>query len=113
MNSRIYSFLGLAAKAGKIVSGGEVCERAVKSGKICLIIVAEDAANNMKRRFKGMCEYRGIDIRIFGERELLGKFTGKDMRVVIGILQDEFAKQILKMIDNQKRELGVYEYGKS
>ncbi|HOJ11985.1 MAG TPA: ribosomal L7Ae/L30e/S12e/Gadd45 family protein [Clostridiales bacterium] len=106
MNNRIYPFLGLAAKAGKLISGEEACERAVKSGKVCLILVAEDAANNMKMRFENMCKYREVDIRIFGERELLGKFTGKDMRVVIGILQKEFAKQLLQMIDNQKLGIG-------
>lgn len=106
MSNSIYHFLGLAAKAGKLISGEEACERAVKSGKACLIIVADDASSNMKRRFKSMCEYRGTDIRIFGKREFLGKFIGKDMRVVIGILQDEFAKQILKMIDDQKLGIG-------
>ncbi|HHY24374.1 MAG TPA: 50S ribosomal protein L7ae [Clostridiaceae bacterium] len=106
MNNRIYPFLGLAAKAGNLISGGEACERAVKNGKTCLIIVAEDAANNMKIRFKNMCKHRGVDIRIFGKRELLGKYTGKDMRVVIGIVQEGFAKQLLKMIDNQKLGIG-------
>lgn len=106
MNNKIYPFLGLAAKAGKLVSGGEACERAVKSGKVYLIIVADDAANNMKMRFENMCRYRGVDIRIFGKRELLGKFTGKDMRVVIGILQKEFAKKLLEMIDNRNIRIG-------
>lgn len=106
MNNKIYPFLGLATKAGKLVSGEEACERAVKNGNACLIIVAEDAANNMKVRFENMCKHRGVDIRIFGKRELLGKFTGKDIRVVIGILQKEFSKQLLEMIDNQKLGIG-------
>ncbi|NSW90732.1 MAG: ribosomal L7Ae/L30e/S12e/Gadd45 family protein [Firmicutes bacterium] len=106
MKDKIYSFLGLATKAGKLISGEEGCEKAVKKRKAHLVIIAEDASNNMKMRFINMCRHRGVDIRIFGERDLLGKFTGKDMRVVIAILQEEFAKKLVEMIDNQKTGIG-------
>jgi len=107
MGNRIYSFLGLATKAGKTVSGEERCISAIKKGKACLVIIAEDAANNTKVRFEEICRYKGVEVRIFGKKELLGKFTGKDSRAVVVILDRNFAKELVAMIDSQKAELGV------
>ena len=43
---KILSFLGIAQKAGKIESGGFLCEKAVKSRKAKIVILAEDAQKN-------------------------------------------------------------------
>ena len=48
MQDKAYSFLGLAAKAGKLISGDETCERALKAGKVHLVIVSEDASGNTR-----------------------------------------------------------------
>lgn len=100
MVERIYSFLGLATKAGKLLSGDETCERALKSGKVYLVIVSEDAADNTKKKFTDMCNYRSVEIRRFGEKELLGRFTGKKIRSVIAIAERGFAGHLKEMIDS-------------
>ena len=41
MNDKVISLLGLAERAGKIASGEFAAEKAVKTGKARLIIVAE------------------------------------------------------------------------
>ena len=51
------SLLGLAAKAGKVVSGEFATENAVKSGKAFLVLTAEDASNNTRKKFNDMCTY--------------------------------------------------------
>ena len=48
------SLLGLAAKAGKVVSGEFATENAVKSGKAFLVLTAEDASNNTRKKFNDM-----------------------------------------------------------
>jgi len=53
-----------------------------------------------------MCQYRGVDFRIFGEKDLLGKCIGKVMRAVVGIQDENFAKQLIKLIDNQNSGIG-------
>ena len=65
MTNKVYSFLGLATKAGKLISGEDTCERAVKSGKVGLLIVAEDAYEITKKKFNDICSYRVIEIRYF------------------------------------------------
>ena len=54
MNNRL-SLLGLAARAGKVVSGEFAVEKSVKSGKTFLVLVAEDASANTKKNFSDMC----------------------------------------------------------
>ena len=44
------SLAGLAAKAGKVVSGEFATEKAVKTGKAFLVITARDASENTKKK---------------------------------------------------------------
>lgn len=113
MDNKIYTFLGLATKAGKVASGDETCERAVKSKKAYLIIVAENASDNTKKKFSDMCNYRSIPLKIFGEKELLGRYTGKEIRSVIAILESGFATRLTELMDGSKNELGGEQIGKS
>ena len=50
--------IGLAQKAGKIVSGEFATEKAVKTGKAALVIVAGDASENTKKMFTNMCAFQ-------------------------------------------------------
>lgn len=112
MDSKIYSFIGLATKAGKVASGDETCEKALKSGKAYLIIVAENASDNTKKKFSDMCSYRSIPLKVFGEKELLGRYTGKHIRSVISIMESGFAKRLEELMDGSKNELGGEQIGK-
>lgn len=100
MVDRIYTFLSLAVKAGRVVSGEETCEKSLKSGKVLLVIVSADASDNTKKKFSDMCKYRGIDIRFFGEKKLLGKYVGKDMRSVVAVTDRGFAGRLMELIDS-------------
>lgn len=113
MIGNIYSFLGLAARAGRLVSGEAACERALKCGRVSLVIIAGDASRNTREKFSGMCSHRGIQIRFFGEKELLGKYTGKDIRAVIGVTERNFAKRLAEMIDSCSSESGGEQIGEN
>ena len=47
----VLSMLGLAAKAGKIVSGEFATEQAIKADKACLVVIAKDASDNTTKKF--------------------------------------------------------------
>jgi ribosomal protein L7Ae-like RNA K-turn-binding protein len=90
-NSKVLSMLGLAAKAGKVASGEFSTEKEVKSGNACLVIVAEDASDNTKKLFRNMCKYYEVPMEI-------GHWIGKAYRASICILDEGFAKSIVKKI---------------
>ncbi len=106
MTNKIYSFLGLATKAGKLISGEEGCERALKSGKVHLVIVSQDSSENTKKRFADKCNNRDVNLRLFGEKEIIGRYVGKGIRSVVAISEIGFAKRLMEMIDESYNEFG-------
>lgn len=106
MAYRIYSFIGLARRANKLIYGDETCERLLKSGKVKLIIVAGNASLNTKKKYENACFHRNVEIRMFGTKELLGKFIGKRISSVVAILDIGFSNNLMKMIDNENNAYG-------
>lgn len=106
MTNKIYSFIGLARKANKLTSGDETCERLLKAGKVKLIIVAEDASLNTKKKYNDACSYRSIQMKIFGTKELLGRFIGKEISSVLAVLDKGFSNNLIKKIDNENNACG-------
>ena len=94
-NKKIYSFLGLATKAGKIVSGDDSTLLELKRGKVNLVLVAEDASNNTKKLFNDKCSYRNIPCVSFSTKLELGISIGKAPRAVVGIKDKQFADKIM------------------
>ena len=65
--NKILSLLGLATKAGKVVSGEFATEKAVKSGKGLLVVVAEDASDNTKKKFSNMYHFYEVPLILVGD----------------------------------------------
>ena len=95
---KVLSMIGLAARAGKVVSGECSTEKAVKSSKAHLVIVAEDASENTRKMFRNMCAYYDVPYQEYGTKDELGHWTGKEMRASICILDEGFARSVLKKI---------------
>ena len=51
-NNKVLSLLGLATKAGKVASGEFSTEKSVKTGKGFLVLVADDASQNTRKKFQ-------------------------------------------------------------
>lgn len=113
MQSKVYSMLGLAAKAGKIISGSDACERAIKQSKVTLVIIAQDASDNTKKQFQDMCSYHETTFRYYGEKDSIGKFIGKDVRTVLVLKDENFARRILELIDGEQESNGGEVFGEN
>lgn len=97
-NNKVTSLLGLATKAGKISSGEFMTEKMVKAGKAYLVMVAEDASDNTKKKFENMCEFYEVPICFFSEKECLGHAMGKELRASLAVVDEGFAKAIKKQL---------------
>ena len=84
--SKELSLLGLAAKAGRVVSGEFATEKAVKAGKARLVLVAGDASDNSRKKFSDMCAYYKVPVYFVGTKEELGGAIGKDYRASLGVM---------------------------
>ena len=96
---KILSSLSLAQKAGKITSDEFSTEKSVKSGKAFLVIVADDASDNTKKKFSNMCEYYEVPIYFFSDKENLGHHIGKEFRASLSVNDEGFAKSLKKQLD--------------
>ena len=59
----------MAARAGKLVSGEFCTEREIKSRKARLVIVAEDASDNTRKKFKNMCDFYDVPLYFYQNKE--------------------------------------------
>ncbi len=94
-NNTTLSLIGLAAKAGKIVSGEYGTEKSVKSRKAFLVIVAADASDNTKKMFSDMCTYYKVPMLSMEDKESLGHAIGKEFRASIAVCDSGLAEAIL------------------
>lgn len=99
-NNKALSMLSIAAKAGKVVGGGFLCEKAIQEGKAFLVIIAEDASSNTRKKFINKSVYYKIPYVIFGESTVLGKYIGKQARTTVAVTDSGLANQILGRIDS-------------
>ena len=98
------AFLGIAAKAGKVASGGFQVEEAIRQGKACFVMIAEDASDNTKKKFSDKSSYYKVPFVIVGSMELLGRLIGKENRTVVAITDEGFAAQFKKRFGIGKME---------
>lgn len=95
-NNKVLSLLGLATKAGKVASGEFSTEKSVKTGKGFLVLVADDASQNTKKKFQNMCDFYEVPIYFIANKEELGRFCGKEFRASLAVQDENFAKAMLK-----------------
>lgn len=97
-NERILSFIGLACKAGKVASGNQACEDAIKKRKAFLVLLSGDIAANSEKDYT-LAAQAGVIPCFKLETEELGNSIGKPERKVVCIIGKEFANIIIKEID--------------
>ena len=65
-NKNILGLIGLAARARNICFGADSVEEHIKNKQVYIVIIAEDASNRTKEKFKKICSYFKIPIIIDG-----------------------------------------------
>ena len=100
-SSKALSLVSLATKAGKTASGEFCTEKEVKTGMAELVIVAEDASANTKKKFKNMCDFYEVPIYFYGDKDTLGHAMGKEFWATLAVTDAEFAKGIKKHLETE------------
>lgn len=101
---RLLSMLGIAKKAGKVVSGGFLCEKAVKSRQARLVILAGDAQKNTVSTISNKCTFYNVPFGFYGTKETLGHAIGKEERSCVAITDQGLADSINKLLGSGKKE---------
>lgn len=102
IKKKLRSYLSLAQKAGKLVSGEELCEKALKSGGAALTLVCTDASDNTKKKFKQKAfYYTCLYCEIFTKQEM-SEATGRNNRSSYIVTDSGFAGSMTALISELK-----------
>ena len=94
--NKVFGMIGMARRAGKIKSGEFQTEAAIKDGSAALVIVAADASDNTKKKFRDSCRFYEVPYAEFGDKETLGHAIGMEFRASLAVTDAGFAKGIQK-----------------
>lgn len=101
IRDKVLSYIGLAMKSGNVVSGEFAVENAAKSQKAHVVIVANDASDNTRKKFYNMCSFYEVPIVSYSTKEGLGHAIGKDYRAVAAITDAGLAGAVIKNINQE------------
>lgn len=102
--NKMYSYLGLAQRAGQVVSGEQAVLGGVMRGKVVLILIASDASSNTHSKFRSLAQNHNVKYYVYGEKDILGQTIGKSPRSVLGITDRNFANVIQAQIRESVQE---------
>lgn len=92
-------FLGLANRAGKLVSGEELVLKEIQRKRAKLVLIANDASLNTRKKITDKCEYYAIPYKMVADRYQLGAAIGKSERVIVAVMDEGFSKKLLTLLD--------------
>ncbi len=99
-NQRLLNLLGLAQKAGKVVSGEIAVEKSIKYGQAKLMILAEDVSFSSKKNYLHLAELYKLPYFVKLSKQELGTSIGKHARSAIVLTDDGFAQSVLNIIND-------------
>jgi ribosomal protein L7Ae-like RNA K-turn-binding protein len=101
--TRLLSLLSLSQKAGKLISGEELCERALQNGGAKLVIVTEDASDNTKKKFRNKTFFYKTPFYVIFTKEELNHAIGKQNRATVAVADGGFAKSMEEYLKTLQR----------
>lgn len=99
--NKFLSLLGLCKRAGKLAAGEVAAEQAIRRGQAYLLLLAEDASQNTKKKFRNSAAYYQLPLAEIGKKEELGRAIGAEMRSIIAITEEGFAKKLKQLADEE------------
>ncbi len=97
-NEKFFRMLGLAARMRGLAFGEGAVKDAIKAGKAYLVIVASDASENTKKKFRNSCGFYSAKLVEYSDKITLGRYTGREFAVVLAVMNQGIAKELLKCL---------------
>ncbi len=99
---KLVSMLGLAKKAGKLLSGTDKVICGLRSREVLYVLLASDISENTRRRLNNSCSYYKTEYGETGfNMDTLSHFVGQMSQTsAVAITNRSFADAIKKIIEN-------------
>ena len=93
---RVLTSLGLAKRAGKIITGTSLVQDAVRHKKACLVIYASDVSQNSKKKLVNSCEFYSVELICYSDMKSLSNALGEKKLITSAAVTDENFKILIK-----------------
>lgn len=93
------NLMGLAMRAGSIISGESFVLEAVRSRRGKIVLLANDASENTKKKFLDKCHFYGVPISSRFTKEEISRAIGKE-RVVLTLTDKGFSARLQELLIN-------------
>ncbi|SRR5690554_607126 len=100
MKNKVLQTLGLAQRAGKIVTGDELLFK-IDKRKVSLVLLASNASQRTQDEILKKCEAKGMPCLVALSKEELSNAIGKFNRVAVGITDAGFSKLLKSYLENR------------
>ena len=100
----ILRFLGLAARAGKVISGFDQVEASLRKGTAKLLIISTDISKNTLSRLLDIGAKGDVtmpDAYSFSTKFELGKAIGRPDRAIVAVTDQGFADKLSAMLSKE------------
>ncbi len=101
VEEKVFGYLGLAQRAGRVESGEFSTEEAVKRKKAAAVLIACDASANTKKKFRNMCEFYQVPCYEFADKVSLGHAVGKEYRASLAMTDAGLAKAVTRTLQKE------------
>ncbi|MFS1663366.1 YlxQ-related RNA-binding protein [Streptococcus sp. zg-JUN1979] len=95
---KLSHMIGLAQRAGRVISGEELVVKAIQTQKAQLIFLANDTKSNLSKKITDKSNYYQIEVSTVLSALELGAALGKP-RKVIAITDAGFSKKMRTLMD--------------
>lgn len=96
------SLLGMATRAGAVVTGTDRVREAARAGTLQLALLASDASDNSRGKLLPLLTVRGISHVIRYERNELGAAIGRGPLSAVGVVDAALAGRLLTLLDENR-----------
>lgn len=105
MNSKVLNMLGLSRRAGAVIIGTDLVTKALPSGKVKLVMYAEDSSANTEKKITDKCKFYNTQcIKLLYDGGTLAHAIGKQSTVsVLGITDENFSRELNLLISKETR----------
>lgn len=100
MKDKVLRYLGLAARGRMLATGYNTCIFMLSKGKVKLIILATDLAENSVDKMISASRKYNIPYKVYGSKEELSHITGKENAGIFGITDENLSRAISEEIDH-------------
>lgn len=90
------NLLGLALRAGRLITGEELTIKAIQRKEAKLVIVASDASDNTREKLINKCLYYNVPIDITFTADAISTAIGKS-RSICAFTEKGFSNSYLKL----------------